>query len=159
MAALGLLLLVAAAVIALAGIFSNTGSSHQLGRSVDILGYHLNGSTGKLLLVGVVLGAVGMLGLMLLLGGLRRGAKKSVSSRRDRHAAQQETAAVIDERDRLAERVEQERAARLRAEKSNVSAVEDRSDVGAEDYQDANSDRKGGLLHRHGRDGNADVEA
>jgi hypothetical protein len=46
MIALGLLLLVVAAVVALVGIFTNLGSSHQLGRTVDLLGYHLHGSTG-----------------------------------------------------------------------------------------------------------------
>lgn len=70
MAALGLVLLVAMAAIALAGVFANTGQGHQLGHAVNILGYHLHGSTGKLLLVGVVLGAVGMLGLNLMLAGL-----------------------------------------------------------------------------------------
>lgn len=124
MAAIGLLLLIIAAVIAVAGILANHGSSHQLGRSVNLLGYHLTGSTGKLLLVGVVLGVVGMLGLILLLTGLRRGMKRRSVDRRERKAVRQETDAVARDRDRLADRLTQEHTARVRAEKRAPTGAE-----------------------------------
>ena len=84
---LGLLLLAVAVavVIAVVGVLSNIGSSHLLTRSFEIFGYHITGSTGRLLLIGVILGAAGMLGSNLLLAGLGRGIKPgsppAVSSR------------------------------------------------------------------------------
>ncbi len=70
---LGLLLLVIAIVIVLVGVLSNMGSSHLLARSLEIFGYHVSGSTGRLLLIGFILGALAMLGLNLLLGRPRPG--------------------------------------------------------------------------------------
>lgn len=121
MAALGLLLLAVAAVVALAGVFANTGGSHLLGHNVNILGYHLSGSTGKLLLVGIVVGAVGMLGLNMLLAGLGRGLKKKVGTRRELKATRKQGETAAQERDRLAAELEQEHEARLRAEKTTVT--------------------------------------
>lgn len=72
MIVIGVLLLAAAAVVAVVGVLHNHGSAHPLGARVDILGYHLTGSTGKLLLAGVIIGAVGMLGLALMVAGSRR---------------------------------------------------------------------------------------
>ena len=145
MVALGLLLLTVAAVIAVVGIFSNAGSGHQLGRSVDLLGYHLQGSTGKLLLVGVILGAVGMLGLNLLLAGLGRGFKRTVSQRQERKQARRQAQSVEQDRDHLASELEHEHAARLRAEQQGAEQqvdlaagpVPSRGRVGA-DRQDIN---------------------
>jgi hypothetical protein len=121
--AMGLVLLVAAAVIAVAGILANLGSGHPIGRSVDLLGYHLTGSTGKLLLVGVVLGVVGMLGLSLLLAGLRHGMRRRSVDRRERKAVRREAGAVMEDRDRLADRLELEHAARVQAENSTPTGA------------------------------------
>jgi hypothetical protein len=121
---IGILLLIIAAVVAVAGILANFGSSHPLGRSVDLLGYHLTGSTGRLLLVGVVLGVLGMLGLSLLLAGLRHGMKRRSVDRRERKAVRQETDAVTQDRDRLADRLEREHTARVRAEQRAPSDAE-----------------------------------
>jgi len=107
---LGLVLLVAAAVIALVGVLSNIGSSHLLTRSFEIFGYHITGSTGRLLLIGVILGAAGMLGLNLLLAGLGRGIKRRVSTRRQLKADQKENKRLAAERDRLAHQLDDERS-------------------------------------------------
>jgi hypothetical protein len=123
MIALGLLLLVAAAVVALAGIFTNLGGSHQLGRTVDLLGYHLHGSTGKLLLVGVVIGAVGVLGLNMLLAGIGRGFKRTVSQRKERKLERQETKSVVQDRDQLATELAREHDARVEAERTAVATA------------------------------------
>ncbi|MCW2547826.1 MAG: hypothetical protein JWN96_2286 [Mycobacterium sp.] len=126
MIALGLLLLVVAAVVALVGIFTNLGSSHQLGRTVDLLGYHLHGSTGKLLLVGVIVGAVGMLGLNMLLAGIGRGFSRSISKRKERRSQRQVTQTVVQDRDHLASELEREHAARVHAERQWAAAKEER---------------------------------
>jgi hypothetical protein len=117
MVALGLLLLVVAAVVALVGVVTNLGSSHQIGRTVDLLGYHLHGSTGKLLLVGVIIGAVGMLGLNMLMAGIGRGFKRSISQRKEHRWERRQTKAVVEDRDHLAAELQREHAARVQAER------------------------------------------
>jgi hypothetical protein len=141
MIALGLLLLVIAAVVAVVGIFSNLGSSHQLGRTVDLLGYHLHGSTGKLLLVGVIIGAVGMLGLNMLLAGIGRGFKRTLSQRKERKSEVNETKSVVHDRDQLASELEREHAARLRAEQQ--ASVEARRSTVSEPVQSQTVSRDG----------------
>ena len=69
---LGLVLLVAAVVVGVAGVLTNHGSAHALNHGFSVLGYHVTGSTGTLFLYGVVVGAVAVLGLSLLLAGARR---------------------------------------------------------------------------------------
>ncbi len=110
MIVLGLLLLVAAAVIAVGGVLTNLGHSHLLTRSLDIFGYHLTGSTGRLLLVGVILGAAGMLGLNLLLAGLGRGVKRRVSTRRQLKADDRQNKQLASEQDQMARELDDEPA-------------------------------------------------
>ncbi|MFF4343005.1 hypothetical protein ACFY00_24130 [Kitasatospora sp. NPDC001540] len=80
---LGLLLLVAAAAVAVAGILGNTGSAHELNGAFSVFGHHMTGSTGMLFLWGIVVGAVAVLGLALLLAGLRR--RRATARRGRRH--------------------------------------------------------------------------
>ncbi len=122
---LGLLLLVVAVVIAVVGVLSNIGSSHLLTRSFEIFGYHITGSTGRLLLIGVVLGAAGVLGLNLLLAGLGRGIKRRVSTRRQLKADHKEQQRLAAERDQL---LEDERREKLAA----GASVQDGRTVGAD---------------------------
>ena len=132
MIALGLVLLVVAVVVAIAGIFTNLGSSHQLGRTVDLLGYHLQGSTGKLLLVGIIIGAIGMLGLNMLLAGIGRGFKRTISQRKERREERRQTKTVVQDRDRLAGELEREQARRQVEQERMVRPV-DRVDADAAD--------------------------
>jgi len=135
---LGLVLLVAAAVIALVGVLSNLGSSHLLTRSFEIFGYHITGSTGRLLLIGVILGAAGMLGLNLLLAGLGRGIKRRVSTRRQLKADHKEQQRLAAERDQLARQLEDERQEKLAAGASvqnGTTAREDSGGVGAREVR------------------------
>jgi len=111
-------------VVVVAGVLANSGSGHPIGRSVDLLGYHLTGSTGKLLLVGAVLGVLGMLGLSLLLAGLRRGTRRRSVDRQERKAVRREAGAARADRDRLADRLELEHAARVRAENNAGTGAE-----------------------------------
>ncbi|MFJ7779599.1 hypothetical protein [Streptomyces yangpuensis] len=94
---LGLVILIAATVVGLAGIFGNTGAGHELGAGGDfsILGYHATGSTGSLFLSGVIVGAVALLGLALVVVGARRSARRAARARRDLGAARRE-ASVTD---------------------------------------------------------------
>jgi len=72
----GLVILVAALVAGLAGVLGNDGSAHAVSH-FSVLGYHLTGSAGTLFLAGIVVGAAGLLGLSLLLAGLRRRRRRS----------------------------------------------------------------------------------
>jgi hypothetical protein len=49
---LGLIILVAAVVVGVAGVFDNVGSGHALTHGFSLFGYHLTGSTGALFLYG-----------------------------------------------------------------------------------------------------------
>ena len=54
---LGLIILVAALVVGVAGVLSNAGSAHALTHGFAVLGYHVTGSAGTLFLYGIVVGA------------------------------------------------------------------------------------------------------
>ncbi len=107
MVALGLVLLVLAALVA-AGIVLSNGDSVQ----ADAFGVSLdNVSVGGLFLVGMVVGVVAMVGLgLMLLGAARRRAK--------RVAVKREVRDVRGERESLAEE-----NARLQAELERTSAT------------------------------------
>ncbi|MGW0633765.1 hypothetical protein [Streptomyces sp. NPDC002758] len=103
---LGLLILVAAVVIGVAGVLSNSGSAHELTGGFSVFGVDVTGSTGALFLYGIVVGAAALLGLSLLLTGTRRTARRSRTvrrglkqSRRETAAAEQERGVLINERD------------------------------------------------------------
>ncbi len=55
---LGLILLVAATIVGLAGVLGNAGSGHALTGGFSVFGYDVTGSTGTLLFYGIVVGAV-----------------------------------------------------------------------------------------------------
>ncbi len=74
MLVVGLLLLAAAVAVGAAGVAANTGTEHQLSNGFTLFGYHLHGSAGRLYLAGLVIGAVAMLGFMMVAEGLRRDA-------------------------------------------------------------------------------------
>ncbi|MBV6696634.1 hypothetical protein [Kitasatospora aureofaciens] len=106
---IGLIVLAAAVIVGVAGVLSNAGSAHALGHEFAVFGYHVTGSTGTLFLYGIVVGAVGLLGLSLLLGGARRTAHRGHARRGQLKKSRHETAAAVQERDDL---IDQRDAAR-----------------------------------------------
>ncbi|MFK0238567.1 hypothetical protein [Streptomyces vinaceus] len=101
---LGLIILIAAVVVGLAGIFGNTGPGHALGAGGDfsVFGYHATGSTGALFLIGIIVGAAALLGLALVMMGARRSAR----ARRKTGTSRREAAAVEREHEHAREREE-----------------------------------------------------
>lgn len=97
----GLILLVAALVVGVAGVLANAGSAHALTGGFAVFGYHVTGSTGTLFLYGIVVGALGLLGLSLLLAGARRTSRRGREARRGLRQSRRETAAVSKDRDDL----------------------------------------------------------
>ncbi|MFI9412970.1 hypothetical protein [Nocardia gamkensis] len=80
---IGLVILVAAVLIGVAGVFANGGSNHALTDNFAIFGYHVTGSTGVLFLYGIVVGGIGIAGLGMLLAGARRTARRGRAARRE----------------------------------------------------------------------------
>ncbi|MFE3944938.1 hypothetical protein ACFXPV_24255 [Streptomyces sp. NPDC059118] len=74
---LGLIILIVAVVVAVAGVVTNGGSAHQLTDGFSVFGYHVTGSTGTLFLYGLVVGAVAVFGLSLLVAAVRRPSRRS----------------------------------------------------------------------------------
>jgi hypothetical protein len=107
---IGLVILIAAVVAGAAGVLSNSGSGHPLTHQFAILGYHVTGSTGTLFLYGIVVGALGLLGLALLLAGARRTSRRGREARRGLRRSRRETAAVSHDRDDLLDQRETARA-------------------------------------------------
>lgn len=100
---IGLIVLVAALLIGLAGVLGNSGGTHVLNQDFPVLGYHVTGSTGTLFLSGIVIGAAAMLGLSLLLAGAYRVSRRNRAARRGLKQSRREAAAAKKERDDLLE--------------------------------------------------------
>jgi hypothetical protein len=98
---IGLVILIAAVVAGVAGVLSNSGSGHALTHPFAVFGYHVTGSTGTLFLYGIVVGALGLLGLSLLLAGARRTSRRGREARRGLTQSRRETAAASQDRDDL----------------------------------------------------------
>jgi hypothetical protein len=80
---IGLLLVVVAGVVGSVGILSNRGTGHQVSGGFDALGYTMHGPTGQLFFWGIIVGCIAMLGLVLIVGGLRSGLKRRGTARRN----------------------------------------------------------------------------
>ena len=98
---IGLVILIAAVVAGVAGVLSNSGSGHALTHHFAVFGYHVTGSTGTLFLYGIVVGALGLLGLSLLLAGARHTSRRGREARSGLTQSRRETAAVSQDRDDL----------------------------------------------------------
>ena len=105
----GLILLVAAVAVGVAGVLTNADSAHTLTDDFSVFGFDVSGSTGTLFLYGIVVGAIGVIGLGLLLAGARRSSRRGRDARRGLKQSRRETAAAIHDRDDM---VDQRDAAR-----------------------------------------------
>jgi hypothetical protein len=102
----GLILLIAAVIVGVAGVLANAGTAHALTHHFAVFGYHVTGSTGTVFLYGIVVGAVAMFGLSLLLTGARRTSRRGQDARRGLQQSRQETAAAVQARDDLIDQQE-----------------------------------------------------
>src|ERR1700722_19754839 len=98
---LGLIVLIAAVVISVAGVLANAGSGHALVNPFAVFGYHVTGSTGALFLYGIVVGATGGAGVRLPRAAPRPPPPRGSAARRGLRQSRQETAAVTQDRDHL----------------------------------------------------------
>ena len=139
---LGLIVLIAAVVIGVAGVLVNHGSGHALVHPFAVFGYHVTGSDGRLFLYGIVVGAIGLAGLSLLLAGARRTSRRGSAARRRLRQSRQETAAVSRDRDDL---IDQRDAARAH------QAGTPGNSTPRTDSQPGPDDSRRGGLHLFGR--------
>jgi hypothetical protein len=107
---LGLIILLAAVIVGVAGVLGNGGGAHALTDGFSVFGYHVTGSTGTLFLYGIVVGAVALFGLSLLLAGARRTSRRGSAARRGLKQSRRETAAASQARDDLIDERETARA-------------------------------------------------
>jgi hypothetical protein len=128
---LGLVILVAAVVVGVAGVLSNSGHGHTLTHGFSVFGYHVTGSTGTLFLYGVVVGAIAVFGLSLLLGGARRTSRRGRVARGELKASRRETVAVSQDRDSLIDQRDDARADTSAAQRTNASSDDQRQFVPA----------------------------
>src|SRR5580692_11206801 len=106
---LGLVILVAAVIVGVAGVLANGGHAHAV-THFAVFGYHVTGSTGTLFLSGIVVGALALAGLSLLLAGARRTSRRGRDARRGLAQSRLETATVSADRDDLRDQRDTARA-------------------------------------------------
>ena len=100
----GLVVLLVAVIVGFTGVLTNAGAAHPLTENFSVFGYHVTGSTGTLFLFGIVIGAVGMLGLSVLLAGARRTAGRGRDARHELENSRRETEFLNRDRDQRLER-------------------------------------------------------
>ncbi|GGK70964.1 hypothetical protein [Ornithinimicrobium pekingense] len=95
---LGLVLLLIALIVGIAGVLTN---SDPLTDAFSVFGFAVDGTTGTLFLYGIVVGAVAMLGLSLVLAGASRSSRRGHDARRGLKESRRETASAVHERDNM----------------------------------------------------------
>lgn len=102
---LGLLLLLACLAVGAAVAVANTSAT-----AVEGFGYSLSGLTlGGVFLVGMGLGALALLGLLMLLGGARRRRAARAAQRREVESVRTEQESLAEENARLQAELEENR--------------------------------------------------
>jgi membrane protein implicated in regulation of membrane protease activity len=108
MMVIGLILLVIALVVGLVGVLTNLGAGAAMTGGFSFFGLPVEGSTGQLFLFGIIVGAIGMLGVGMVFGALGR----RQAARRELRDSRREAADLRRQHDQLARDLEQERAQR-----------------------------------------------
>ncbi|MQY26211.1 hypothetical protein [Nocardia aurantia] len=94
---IGLIVLIAAIVVGVSAISANSGQGHMLSTHFTIFDHQFSGSESQLFAAGAGVGAVAMLGLVLLLTGLFGTQRRHAQTRRElRQTRREATAAQRD---------------------------------------------------------------
>jgi uncharacterized membrane protein YciS (DUF1049 family) len=91
---IGLVVLIAAVIIGVAGVAANTGEIRTSTSDYAVFDYHITANAGQLFLYGAAIGAIAMLGLGLLLTGIWRVSRRGSAARRELRHSRKEIAAA-----------------------------------------------------------------
>jgi hypothetical protein len=124
---LGLVILIAAVVVGLTGVLTNSASGHELTGGFSVFGHDMTGSTGTLFLYGIVVGAAALFGLILVWTGVgHRPSHRGSVSRHGLKQSRHDTASAGRGRDDLVDQREPARADNANA-RGNYSPPGDRT--------------------------------
>ena len=101
-ALVGLVVLIAAVVAGVAAVTGNIGQSHLLTTDFNIFNQHYTGSAGEVFAAGIVVGAVGAIGVALLLAGSLTTTRRHWATRRELRRSRREVNATRRDLDRAA---------------------------------------------------------
>lgn len=127
---IGLIVLIVAAILAVAGVGTNIDNSHLLGGDFAIFGQHFNNvSTGRLFLYGILVGIGAALGLSILYAAfLRRLSSRKL--KRELRDSRGETTALREDHERLTKQLDKERTDRLKADAAKALKTEEAPPLG-----------------------------
>ncbi|WP_051180180.1 LapA family protein [Nocardia concava] len=94
---IGLIALLGAVTVGVAGIQANSGDSHALPSGFTVFDHNYGGSSGLLFAYGILVGAIGTAGFILLLAGLWTTSRRGVTARRELRQSRREMAAARKE--------------------------------------------------------------
>ncbi|WP_067824566.1 LapA family protein [Nocardia inohanensis] len=94
---IGLIALIGAVAVGVAGIQANTGDSHTLTNGFTVFDHTYTGSSGLLFAYGILIGAVGTCGLIMLLAGTWASSRRGMLARRELRQSKKEMAAARKE--------------------------------------------------------------
>ncbi|MEC3918798.1 LapA family protein [Nocardia sp. CDC160] len=94
---IGLIALLGAVTVGVAGVQANSGDGHRLPGGFTVFDHTYGGSSGLLFAYGILVGAVGTAGFILLLAGLWTTSRRSVVARRELRQSRREMAAARKE--------------------------------------------------------------
>ncbi|MEV6772405.1 hypothetical protein AB0N05_27605 [Nocardia sp. NPDC051030] len=94
---IGLIALLGAVTVGVAGIQANTGDSNQLTNGFTVFDHTYGGSSGLLFAYGMLVGIIGTCGLIMLLAGIWTTSRRGVVARRELRQSRREIAAARKE--------------------------------------------------------------
>ncbi|MFE6861386.1 hypothetical protein [Nocardia sp. NPDC057668] len=94
---IGLIALLGAVAIGVAGIQANSGEDHVLANGFTVFDHAYGGSSGLLFAYGILIGAVGTCGLIMMLAGLWTTSRRGAIARRELRQSRREMAAARTE--------------------------------------------------------------
>ncbi|WP_067688940.1 LapA family protein [Nocardia jejuensis] len=96
---IGLIALLGAVAVGVAGIQANSGDSHTLTDGFTVFDHTYSGSSGTLFAYGILVGAIGTCGLIMLLAGTWSSSRRGMAARRELRQSRREMAAARKELD------------------------------------------------------------
>lgn len=94
---IGLIALLGAVTVGVAGIQANSGSTHALPAGFTVFDHTYHGSTGLLFAYGILIGAIGTAGFLLMAAGIWTTSRRGAVARRELRQSRREMAAARKE--------------------------------------------------------------